>query len=106
MNLLSLHHLYIYYTFIDTLKLLKYRIPISLFELFKRSPRDVNYIHLLVQDTGMIKLDLNKDNFLFQASCIWNELAPKLMDAFMINIIICSHRQMISMWSVISMKDH
>ena len=28
MNLLSLHHLYIYHTFIDTLKLLKYRIPI------------------------------------------------------------------------------
>ena len=34
MNLLSLHHLYIYHTFIDTLKLLKYRIPISIFELF------------------------------------------------------------------------
>ena len=30
MNLLSLHHLYIYHTFIDTFKLLKYRIPMSL----------------------------------------------------------------------------
>ena len=47
MNLLSLHHLYIYHTFIDTLKLLKYRIPISIFELFKSSPRDVN-IRLLI----------------------------------------------------------
>ena len=42
MNLLSLHHLYIYHTFIDTLTLLKYIIPISIFELFKSSPRDFN----------------------------------------------------------------
>ena len=76
MNLLSLHHLYIYHTFIDTLKLLKYRIPISIFELFKSSPRDVN-IRLLVP---RVKLDLTKVNFLIQASCIWNELAPKLMN--------------------------
>ena len=33
MNLLSLHHLYIYHTFIYKLKLLKYKIPISVFEL-------------------------------------------------------------------------
>ena len=76
MNLLSLHHLYIHHTFIDTLKLLKYRIPISIFELFKSSPRDVN-IRLLVP---RVKLDLTKVNFLFQASCIWNELVPKLMN--------------------------
>ena len=76
MNLLSLHHLYIYHTFIDTLKLLKYRIPISIFELFKSSPRDVS-IRLLVP---RIKLDLTKVNFLFQASCIWIELVPKLMN--------------------------
>ena len=78
MNLLSLHHLYIYHTFIDTqttLKLLKYRIPISLFELIKSIPRDVN-IRLLVP---RVKLDLTKDNFLFQAF-IWNELVPKLMN--------------------------
>ena len=63
-------------TFFDTLKLLKYRIPISIFELFKSSPRDVN-IRLLVP---RVKLDLTKVNFLFQASCIWNELVPKLMN--------------------------
>ena len=82
MNLLSLHHLYIYtyHTFIDTLKLLKYRIPISIFELFKSSPRDVNK-RLLVP---RVKLDLPKDNCLFQVSCIWNELVPKLMNTCII----------------------
>ena len=35
MNQLSLHHLYIYHTFIDTLKILKYIMPISHFKLFK-----------------------------------------------------------------------
>ena len=83
MNLLSLHHLYIYHTFIDTLKLLKYRIPISIFELFKSSPRDVN-IRLLVP---RVKLDLTKVNFLFQASCIWNELVPKLMNTCIVYIV-------------------
>ena len=42
MNLFSLHHLYIYHTFIDTFKLLKYRIPMSLCELLKNSPRNTN----------------------------------------------------------------
>ena len=65
MNLLSLHHLYIYHTFIDTLKLLKYRNPMSaIFELFKSFPRDVN-IRLLV---SRVKLVLTKDNFLFQCT--------------------------------------
>ena len=55
MNLLSLHHLYIYHTFIDTLKLLKYRIPISIFELFKSSPRDVNIRLLVLRSTSCFK---------------------------------------------------
>ena len=76
MNLLSLHHLYIYHTFIDTFKLLKYRIPMSLCELLKNSPRNKNNLLLV----PLIRLDLAKNNFIFQASCIWNELIQKLMN--------------------------
>ena len=43
-----------------------------MFELFKSSPRDVNILLLIPR----VKLNLTKDNFLFQASCIWNELVP------------------------------
>ena len=76
MNLLSLHHLYIYHTFIDTFKLLKYRIPMSLCELLKNSPRNTNMLLLV----PLIRLDLAKNNFIFQASCIWNGLIQKLMN--------------------------
>ena len=74
MNLLSLHHLYIYHTFIDTLKLLKYRIPMSLCELLKNSQRNTNMLLLV----PLIRLDLAKNNFIFQASCIWNGVLPIL----------------------------
>ena len=77
MNLLSLHHLYIYHTFIDTFKLLKYRIPmLSLCGLLKNSPRYTNMLLLV----PLIRLDLAKNNFIFQASCIWNGLIQKLMN--------------------------
>ena len=49
MNQLSLHHLYIYHTFIDTLKILKYIMPISHFKLFKSSSRE--YLESTVQTT-------------------------------------------------------
>ena len=61
MNLLSLHHLYIYHTFKDTFKLLKYRIPMSLCELLKNSPRNTNMLLLV----PLIRLDLAKKQFYF-----------------------------------------
>ena len=74
--LLTLHHLYIYHTFIDTLKIMKYRIPISLFELFKSNSRFTN-LNLI---TPQVKLNIAKNNFVFQASCIWNELIGKILN--------------------------
>ena len=69
-KLLTLHHLYIYHTFIDTLKIFKYRVPISIFSLFEQSSRN-HHFKLLIPN---VKLDLAKNNFVFQASCIWNEI--------------------------------
>ena len=79
MNLLSLHHLYIYHTFIDTFKLLKYRIP-----MLKNSPRNTNMLLLV----PLIRQDLAKNNFIFQASCIWNGLIQKLMNRSSTNSLI------------------
>ena len=63
-----------YHTFMDTFKLLKYRIPMSLCELLKNSPRNTNMLLLV----PLIRLDLAKNNF--QASCIWNGLIQNLMN--------------------------
>ena len=75
-NLLTLHHLYIYHTFCDTFKILKYKIPISLFELLKNSPNDTN----MLLSMPIVNLDLAKKNFVFQATCIWNTLYKNVLN--------------------------
>ena len=65
-KLLTLHHLYIYHTFIDTLKIKKYIIHISILSLFKSSSGCTNLNFIIPQ----IKLNLAKNNFVFQASCM------------------------------------
>ena len=81
LNLLTLHHLYIYHTFIDTFKILKYRTPISLSKLFRDSPNSTNML-MLIDKT---RLDIEQRNFVFQASCTWNKLIPKLMNIGYLN---------------------
>ena len=75
-KLLTLHHLYIYHTFCDILKLLKYRISMPLFQLFNCSSSKTN-LQLIVPK---IKLDIAKHNFVFQATCIWNSLNKKVFN--------------------------
>ena len=48
----------------------------SLCELLKNSPRNTNMLLLV----PLIRLDLAKNNFIFQALCIWNGLIQKLMN--------------------------
>ena len=74
-NLLTLHHLYIYHTFLDTFKLLKFRTPISIYNLLQNSPRNIN----IMLKVPIVSLDLAKNNFLFQSSCIWNDITRKVM---------------------------
>ena len=76
-NLLCLHHLHIYHTFIDLFKLLKLKIPISVSEIFKLSI--IRTSNLLVT-LPLIRTELAKRNFVFQASKLWNALIGKLMN--------------------------
>ena len=64
------------HTLIDTLKIMKYRNPISIFILLKSSSGCTN-LNFIIPQT---KLDLAKNNFVFQASCIGNELIPKILN--------------------------
>ena len=80
-SLLTLHHLYIYHTFIDTLKTFKYRVPISIFSLFEEISRN----HQLKLSVPNVKLDVAKHNFVFQASCIWNEIIHLVLSKCSLN---------------------
>ena len=75
-NILSLHHLYIQHTFMDLFKILKYRTPISVSELFCPSPRTTNFLLLLPK----INLEVSRLNFVFSASSIWNSLIGRLLN--------------------------
>ena len=79
-SLLTLHHLYIYHTFCEVFKLLTYRTPMPLFELLKNSPSKINMMLIIPK----VKLDLTKNNFVFQASCIWNSLHKKVLNQYLL----------------------
>ena len=80
-NLLTLHHLYIYHTFLDTFKILKYRNPMSIYQLLQNSPRDIN----MMLEIPIVSLDLAKNNFIFQSSCIWNDIIGKVLNPCSLN---------------------
>jgi len=71
-----MHHLYIQHTFVDMFKIVKYRTPISIYELFNPSPRSTNLLMCLPR----INLDTSKQNFIFRGSLIWNSLIGQLLD--------------------------
>ena len=75
-NMLCLDNLYKYHTFMELFKILKFHIPISLFDLFILSSRGEKPIILLPH----VNLDTTKRNFVFSSSVIWNKLFGKVFD--------------------------
>ena len=75
-NLMTLHHLYIYHTFINLFKIMKFRTPISILSLFNNGLRNINF-KLLVPK---VNLDLAKNNFVFNSTCIWNGLIDEILN--------------------------
>ena len=75
-KILSLFNLYIYHTFLNTFKVLKTRIPLSLYILFTPGCRDANFLLLLPR----VNLDISKNNFVFSASTIWNSLIGDMLE--------------------------
>ena len=61
-NLLSLHHLHIYHTFLELHKIMKYKTPITICKLFTQSIRSTN-MGLIIPK---ITLELAKHNFFFR----------------------------------------
>ena len=75
-KLLSLHHLHIYHSFLELFKILNFKTPISLFELFTFSCRSTN-LHLIIPK---VKIEAAKHGFIFNSSSMWNELIDKLLN--------------------------
>ena len=74
-KILSIFHLYIQHTFIETFKIMKERLPISLFELFTPSSRESNFLIRLPK----FSLEVSRQNFLYNSCLIWNVTIAKYL---------------------------
>ena len=68
---LSLRHLYKYFTLLELFKILKYKSPIPITELFTLSNQDYKISLLLPK----FNLDIGLQSFVFSASRLWNQYA-------------------------------
>ena len=75
-KILSLHNLYTQSTFMELFKIIKYRSPISMYNLFKFSTRD-GTLNLRLP---CINLETTKSNFIFKVSSIWNSLIGSIFN--------------------------
>ena len=66
----TIHNLYALHTFMELFKIMKYHVPISIFNLLQVSNRDSNHLLSLPK----IHLSNSKTNFIFKASLLWNNL--------------------------------
>jgi hypothetical protein len=78
-DMLSLDNLHKYHTFMEVFKILKFHIPVSLFDLFILSSRGDKPTILLPN----VNLDISKKNFVFKGSVIWNKLFSKIFNKCM-----------------------
>ena len=67
-SIMAFKNLYIYHTFMEALKILKLRVPLSLYDHFSKSVR---------KETTLIS-SFPTNDFISRATTVWNTIAPKL----------------------------
>ncbi len=75
-NILSLHHLYLYHTFMETLKIVKFNTPMSIHNLLKFCPRSEKLLLMV----PLVRTDVSQQNFLFKSTKVWNELFEQVFE--------------------------
>ena len=73
-KLLTFHNLYTLHTLTETFKILKFRCPISIYELIKINPNSLRNTLL----PPRVKLDLSLNNYVSKAPSLWNQFLPKI----------------------------
>ena len=53
----------------------------SIYKLLENSPRDINNM----LEIPIVSLNLAKNNFIFQSSCIWNDIIGKVLNPCSLN---------------------
>ena len=75
-SILSLANLYMYHSFMEIFKLLKYNVPKSLSKLFTKSSRD----HIRTLILPNVGIEKSKHNFVFSGSLNWNKIVNHVFE--------------------------
>ena len=75
-KILSIFHLYIQHTFVETFKIMKERLPMSLYVLFTQSCRETN----LLMCPPKFSLEISRQNFVYSSCLIWNGTIGQVLD--------------------------
>ena len=77
-KLLTVHNLYTLHLLCQTFKILKYHTPISLFNVMPQLKHSRS--HYIALQIPKIKLDISKNNFVFNACLLWNGCTDKIFN--------------------------
>ena len=75
-KILCLTNLHTLHTFMELFKIFKHHTPFSIFNLFSPSLRDNKSLLRL----PIVHLSMSKENFVFKAATLWNNLIGKLLN--------------------------
>ena len=75
-KILNLENLYLYHTFMETFKVVKFTTPISIRNLVKFLPRTEK----LMFSVPLVRLDITQQNFVFKSAQIWNTLSVEIFE--------------------------
>ena len=67
-NILTVHNLSVYHTFIETFKILKYHVPVSMYSLYNLTLRCIGFL----LHPPKVNLEKSKNNFIYRSCIIWN----------------------------------
>ena len=81
-NILTVHNLYVYHSLLELYKILKFRTPYCVYELFLGSS-EVRHSDLILH-IPLVLLHCQRQSFIHQASILWNKFYKKLLEPFMI----------------------
>ncbi len=75
-NILSLHNLYLYHTFMETFKITKFNAPMSIRNLLEFCPRKEKLLLMV----PLVRTDASQQNFFFKSTKVWNELSELVFE--------------------------
>ena len=78
-SILTLRHLYVQHTFVELFKVMKYRIPISVHDMFPCQPGKMrSSCSTLRIRIPIITLEKSRYNYIFRATSLWNSLVGSI----------------------------